>query len=1064
MRRFSTGRRHTRPVAVEVPVGPPPGGDPDDLTTWANSAFVETMVLPGTVSDKYDMIVDVTKIINPAAVADIGSLRFVRSDGVKLGHYRSSVNRIFIVGRFIGGIKNKIHYYWGKSGATQPGTGFPTHAEMMAPYRLSLIFEGGVALDFSNDPAQFTVVGSPTIHDGKLGKAMKFSEGSYIETMAEKLRGGARDKRSIFALIHIPDTTARGRAICWANWNTGQRALQLWVSNEGVLEFYHSGNGETFTPWRVEGVNRTGWNAIGASWEAGNPIARILLNNIAEESEPSFSYTTPPGPLFNSNEPYIVGGTKIPGAYFNGSTESQFELFGAVSVPQFLAWKDAWDNNDVFWGIADRTPDSIDVPSVDNAPLSSEVAFARKEITGISPGTSVSVAGDGNPTYSLGSSFDVIADIKAKGNTDGTAKAGDWLATYHESASSNSTVTESTVTVGTVTSTRKSTTVSVTDPTPTEDRTPDAFDVPELLDKALNSEVAFNVVQVNGMDNNTPISVSGAGNPTYSISSSSAATGDIKAKGSSSGTINPGQYVKVWHTASGTHNTVVESTLTIGTVGSKRISRTLMLVDPGTGGGGSTGIPPGEATVKVTSLAALKTAINNAKSGDIIEIAQGDYKSQGSLAFSNKDFRSFSKPLVIRASRRAFRGYLPSQGGLWVSGETSFRSGSGGAEFNGGLFKNIHNIVFDGIRLYAGPASVTKYYAADFGGCTNLTFQHFLFSGPYPQVQDSNGNWILITDESKWRPYKGEKPYPNGWGIQGRGINLGRSLDRCDNIKFKHGMFQFFGMQMDFAGTSGCSIEDCVLVNSGSDHMRTDGGQDNLIIRRNIFYRQFPQQGTGPDVAHPDAVQNTTKTQPGWRNHILEGNIVSVGDSGHGKMQGFFYECDNYPEYPQGYGNYYKNNIMISPTVNTLTLYPADRNTIEYCTIIKDYCAVQQPDRTANILFGKSFHNNKAYRVVYDSLTQDGDNVNDCIQLSTDNYEQELYNYGDMPTYYGKENIGFVWKPRLPLVRILNPYTGVLRPDHLKMIAPKASSYLHPNQQGHHMGASERFQELGALP
>lgn len=928
MRRSNT-RRILRPIALDPSGGVPPGND--DLSTWSSSAAISTMALPGTIQDIYPLLVDVTNVIPSAARSDVGALRFRHQNGVTIGHVRTATNRILIGGNFHGGI-NTIHVFWGKTGATQPGVGFPSSADVMAPYRLALIFENGAPVDLSPNPAPWTIVGTPTFTaEGPIGDAMTCAEGSYIETTAAKLRGDARSSRAALVVFSVKERGDQARLLCWANWLNNQRAWQLWIGAE--LELYASSNGTSFQRWRQPSPAEAGWNCIAANWQANVAENLTLLNGEATTTGPGFD-GGPIGQLFNSTDPYIVGGTKVPGFYHDDKINSAFELYGFFnSANHALIFRQAWANNAVFWGAADRTPDNFDVPDLTNVPLNTEVSFAAKQITSISPETPISVSGGGNPTYSIGSAFSTPTDIKAKGSTPGFIGPGNWLFSHHTSATTNSTVRESSITIGTISSLRRSTTLAAAS--------------------------------------------------------------------------------------------------------------------------GGSGVPTGPADVVVNSVSALRTAFANATPGQVIELAAGDYRSQGKLDLSNKDFRN-AATVWLRASTRAYRGPLPSEGGLMVSGETFFTTGSGGAELAGLNLRNIHNVGFDGFRIYAGRYDNLKYYSSDVISCTNLTFQHMKWCGWRPDASFANGAYV---NEITWTPvYKD----PDPWKQQGRGMQLGVG-GRCDRITFKKCMFHYFGdIQLYLASVSNSLLEDCVFTDAMSDHVRNDGGQDNFIARRCVFYRTWKIQGSpGGGVAHSDHVQNTTKTQNGWRNHRFEMCIFSPGDCLDPHIQGSFYECDNYPQYPMGDGLYVTDCLFESRVVNTIYARPSNRTIVTRTAILQQQFGGRDSRRdltfhSPQIVFNEhnnlSQENNKADRCIYFSISKkNGDQVVDSSLLQAGSYGSQLHDY---PQYSSSS-----WRQ----VKVLNPYTGVLDINEMSRWSPKTSSALHPNNKGYHYGASALLQHYGAL-
>lgn len=916
MRRSNT-RRILRPIALDPSGGVPPGND--DLSTWSSSAAISTMALPGTQQDIYPLLVDVTNIIPSAARSDVGALRFRHQNGVTIGHVRTASNRILIGGNFHGGI-NTINVFWGKVGATQPGVGFPTPTEVVTPYRLVLIFENDAPVDLSPDPAPWTIVGTPTFTaDGPLGKAMTCADGSYIETTAPKLRGNARDHRSALVIYSVKTDGEESRLICWANWLNSQRSFQLWTFTE--LEIYASANGTSFQRWRYPASSRSGWNSAGCRWQGGVSNALYLLNGVADQAGLGFSELGTVAQLHDSTDPYIIGGTKVPGAIHNDKINTVIELKTPfLSVNHMLALETAWANNAVFWGTPDVTPDNFDVPDVTGAPISTEVSFAAKQITGISSATPISVSGGGNPTYSIGSSFSSLTDIKAKGSTNGLISNGQWLASHHTSAAQNNTVQNSAITIGTATSNRRSTTVSASS--------------------------------------------------------------------------------------------------------------------------GGSGIPEGPADVTVTSVSALVSAFNSATPGQVIELAAGNYMAQGKIRLFNKDFRGQNR-VWLRASTRPFRGYMPTEGGLMVPGESNFVSGSGGAEVPGFELVNIHNVGFDGFRVYQGKPENTSWYASEMRSCTDVIFQYLKHCGYKPTTPESE--WYPIIESPEWKVGRGFSVGVNGY---------------CDKITFRKSIFHYHGGGLFLLACGNPIVEDCVFTDMKADGIRNDGAQINMIVRRCIFYRYFPQKNELGNIDHADHIQNTTKTQSGWKNHRIEFCVFSPGDALYPHTQVNFYECDNYPQYPMGDTVVFADCLIESRVANTIYARPANKTRVERVTILQQQYGgrtnyrdplMHSPKITFNDR-GLSQGNNSVHRTIYHGIDLiAGDTVTDSTYLPAGSYGTDLVNY---PAYSSSQ-----WNQ----VKIMNPYTGVLDLNELRKMGPKSSSALHPNNKGYHYGASQLLQNLGAL-
>lgn len=937
-------------IALRIrPKAQPPIIPGEDMTLWPMSQTFVVSALPAIDSaDPYFLAFDVTRILQNDAITATSSLRFIGPDGERLGHLRTQSNRIIIGGTFTPGRPLTFNAYWGRANVTQPGEGFPSATTMLSPMRLLLLFENSNPFDYAPNPATFTKVGSPTFVPGLNGQAMRCGPGNYVQTTATKLRGGSRTSRHAMVMMYLANAGDQGRAICWANWTNDQRAFQLFTHPSGT-EFYIDHDGVSpFTRWTNQTAPRNGHNFIGCSWTGGSVYAIVQSNDTVEEIARDDPNSPLPTAIFDSPQPYIVGGTPVSGFYHAGDIESVFEFTSALTRDQMRAWRFAWEDNAALFGV-DRTPDPFDVSHMGNQERNTEVGFPAVQITGISSGTAIGIAGQGNPTFAIGSSASAIGDVRAKGTADAL--------------------------------------------------------------------------------------------------------------------IDSGQWVRVWHTTSASYSTSVVSTLTIGTASSERRSTTK--AEPGTGGG--SGIPEGPATYTVNSLSALLNIWNTQLApGQILEIAAGDYGAQGDFDLRNKDF-SGQQPPVIRASTRGYRGMLSAQGGLFVSGESKFTTGSGGAEFRYGYIRGVKNVVFDGLRFYRGPVG-QSLHVVDIIGSTDLLFQYCKFCGykPASSIPEYNPNFGVVDhpDEFKhdWRPYVGSaKPFPNEWDLVPRGVQAGL-VSACARVRFYRCMAHYGYMMLRAASCPDFVVEECMITDNGADHIRNDGVQSGFKLIKSVLYRLFPQQGTGNDVWHPDAVQNTAIDQHGAVGHLYDMNIVSVGDSLHAKLQGFFIESDKFPTFNACIGNTVTNNLMFATSTNTIYIRPARQSLIENNTILADMYAgrppgfPKPPDSSLAIIVDVTTEAPRWYsdgsntirrNVHHGNVAQRGDTVTQNVTLARADYAANLTNYaqsGSTP------------------VRIANPYTGVIDTAALGRLAPKTTSAAHPTVAGYPIGCSPLFQYYGVLP
>ena len=96
------------------------------------------------------------------------------------------------------------------------------------------------------------------------------------------------------------------------------------------------------------------------------------------------------------------------------------------------------------------------------------------------------------------------------------------------------------------------------------DTTPDAFDFADQTDVAVSTQTESDIVQVNGMDNGTAISIDGSYE--YQICSTSNCSAVEHTYTNSSGSIDAGEYVQLRLTSSASINTAIVATLTVGTL------------------------------------------------------------------------------------------------------------------------------------------------------------------------------------------------------------------------------------------------------------------------------------------------------------------------------------------------------------------------------------------------------------------------------------------------------------------------------------------------------------------
>jgi hypothetical protein len=217
----------------------------------------------------------------------------------------------------------------------------------------------------------------------------------------------------------------------------------------------------------------------------------------------------------------------------------------------------------------DQNPDTFKLVDQVNVPPGSTVTSAPVQITGITAAAPISVTG-GQYCVSATNSCASCTFTTALG----TINNNEYACVRHTAALGNGVITRTTLTVFGDASTFSSTTTPAV-----PDTDPTAFSFGSNENVAANAQIVSPPVQITGMNLPSAISISGAGNSQYCVSSVSDPVTpcpcDVAPYGSGAGSVSPNQFVCVRHDASPTPATTVTSTLTIGTVQGTLTSTTI---------------------------------------------------------------------------------------------------------------------------------------------------------------------------------------------------------------------------------------------------------------------------------------------------------------------------------------------------------------------------------------------------------------------------------------------------------------------------------------------------------
>lgn len=200
----------------------------------------------------------------------------------------------------------------------------------------------------------------------------------------------------------------------------------------------------------------------------------------------------------------------------------------------------------------DTTPNAFSFANLTDQAVSTTVMSDVLTVAGFDGPLTVSISGQGSPQIQIAAGSWV---------SSGSINPGQTLRARLTTSSSWSTAQAATVTAGTY-----NTGWSVT--TRSQDTTPNAFSFTNLTNQAVSTTILSNVVTVGGFDGPLSVSVSGQGSPQIQIAGGSWAA---------SGSISPGQTLRVRLTTSSSSNTAHGASVSLGTFSTNWTATTIIL-------------------------------------------------------------------------------------------------------------------------------------------------------------------------------------------------------------------------------------------------------------------------------------------------------------------------------------------------------------------------------------------------------------------------------------------------------------------------------------------------------
>ncbi len=292
------------------------------------------------------------------------------------------------------------------------------------------------------------------------------------------------------------------------------------------------------------------------------------------------------------------------------------------------------------------------------------------------------------------------------------------------------------------------------------------------------------------------------------------------------------------------------------------------------------------ATITVSSLAGLYSALANAKGGETIKLAGGDY---GTLTLSAKS---------------GFDITFPSN--VTITSANPLNP----ASFGGFTLAGVSNLTLDGVVCDYKAAPGTPTYAAPFTvtGGSNITISNSTFDGDLARKVSATAD--------------------------GYGTGYGLSISGTANLRVEGNEMFNFHRGMVVANSTNVSITGNDLHGLRSDGM--DFAQVQGVVIEGNHIHDFRASPTSAD--HPDMIQFWTNgtTKPST-DIVIRGNVLDIGDGS--AAQSIFMRNDRVDQGLSGTEMYYRNitieeNVITNAHLNGIVVGAATGLTIRQNTLL----------------------------------------------------------------------------------------------------------------------------------
>ena len=366
-----------------------------------------------------------------------------------------------------------------------------------------------------------------------------YAPGAGITTLSAPMSPGATLTINLTGYTAVPDTITYGGVAMTINSATvsaasitvpARSALSLLWGAPHTLSVQSSG--ETTTTSRVLNPP-SGWAFINLGSVPDSAFDSLYRARSIDSTDPftaevgdQFRYETRTGLLFTPSTVIFLETARAPVTF----------LYSVFDV-SLVAIR---NEHSLTIEVADGTPTGVSFTDQLNTIVNSLYTSNTITPTGYNTPVLVTISGDGTPQFSInGGAYTSDAAIITPGQT---------LVIRNISSATASAIRLTTITVGGVPYAW-----SIANMGATGDTTPNAFSFTPVTGAALSATVESNTITVTGIDVATPISITGGG---MSINGSSFISGATA--------ITNGQTVRVAVITSGSYNTPVTATLSIG--------------------------------------------------------------------------------------------------------------------------------------------------------------------------------------------------------------------------------------------------------------------------------------------------------------------------------------------------------------------------------------------------------------------------------------------------------------------------------------------------------------------